>query len=132
MSRVYIHVTRIADFRGHAISARLSPAHASAVPGFQGAAALTERRSRGRMARHHAQRAGDDARIAGHAIGVAAPIALATAVLPQVEPSTIVCCASKRLVLASHCCGPTRYSWPETLPDNLDRVSLKHDAAASQ
>ena len=113
----YGHVTGVHSCNPHcgfSESRDIGQIVASAVPGCQGAAALTERRSRGRMAPHHAQRAGDDARIAGHAIGVAEPIALATAALPQVEPSTIVCCASRRLVLGSHCCGPTRYSWPDT------------------
>ena len=52
------------------------------MPGLQGAAALTKRHSRGRMAHHHALRAGNDARAAGHAVGVATLFALAAAALP--------------------------------------------------
>ena len=59
------------------------------MPGLQGAATLTKRHSRGRMAHHHALRAGNDARAAGHAVGVATPFALAATALPHpMRPGT--------------------------------------------
>ena len=46
--------------------------------------ALTEHRSRGRVAYHHIQRDGDNARTTSHAIGAAPPDAFAAAALPCV------------------------------------------------
>ena len=82
------------------------------APGFQGATAPTERRSLGRVAQHHAQGAGDDARTTSHAISAAPPIAFAAAALPQsTRPGTTTLSLARAQGLFARRRGSCGISW---------------------